>query len=290
MGLQGPVLVAADLSDDTDTTLRQAHAVAAEIDAPLIVAHVLPETFRVRMLFPQDAGVDPMLQADLERRAGEAIRARMVSALGSEAAAAAIEFESGTPHSGILAMAQRVGAGLIVVGPGATAHRVARSAGCPVLVARASPTGGGVVGATDFSDPALPAVRMAADEASRRGVALRLVHCLDVDETAYLATAGLAGFVTMPPSQESVFDDLEAAARGRLDEALAAAGASGDARVLRRPAAAGIIEAAESPAAALIVVGTRGRTGLPRLALGSVAEDVMSQAPCAVLVVPLHPE
>jgi nucleotide-binding universal stress UspA family protein len=39
----------------------------------------------------------------------------------------------------------------------------------------------------------------------------------------------------------------------------------------------------------VIVVGTRGRSGLSRLALGSVAEAVMSSAPCSVLVVPLHP-
>ena len=42
-------------------------------------------------------------------------------------------------------------------------------------------------------------------------------------------------------------------------------------------------------ATSLIVVGTRGRTGLARLALGSVAEAVINRAPCSVLVVPLHP-
>jgi nucleotide-binding universal stress UspA family protein len=35
----------------------------------------------------------------------------------------------------------------------------------------------------------------------------------------------------------------------------------------------------------LIVVGTRGRTGLARALLGSVAEKVVRHAPCAVLVV-----
>jgi nucleotide-binding universal stress UspA family protein len=37
----------------------------------------------------------------------------------------------------------------------------------------------------------------------------------------------------------------------------------------------------------LIVMGTHGRTGLERLLLGSVAEHVMKEAPCSVLVVKL---
>jgi nucleotide-binding universal stress UspA family protein len=38
-------------------------------------------------------------------------------------------------------------------------------------------------------------------------------------------------------------------------------------------------------AADLVVVGTHGRTGLRRMALGSVAEAVVRRAPCPVLVV-----
>ena len=37
----------------------------------------------------------------------------------------------------------------------------------------------------------------------------------------------------------------------------------------------------------LIVIGTQGRTGVDRLVLGSVAERVMREAPCTVLVVKL---
>jgi nucleotide-binding universal stress UspA family protein len=33
----------------------------------------------------------------------------------------------------------------------------------------------------------------------------------------------------------------------------------------------------------LIVMGTHGRTGLPRLFMGSVAERVLQRAPCSVL-------
>ena len=48
----------------------------------------------------------------------------------------------------------------------------------------------------------------------------------------------------------------------------------------------GLTSLASELEADLIVVGTHGRTGLTRWLLGSVAEGVVKQAPCAVLVVP----
>lgn len=38
----------------------------------------------------------------------------------------------------------------------------------------------------------------------------------------------------------------------------------------------------------LIVMGTHGRTGTDRLLMGSVAEQVLRDAPCSVMVVKLH--
>ena len=46
-----------------------------------------------------------------------------------------------------------------------------------------------------------------------------------------------------------------------------------------------IVEAAKSGRYDLIVVGTHGRTGLPRVLLGSVAENVVRHAHCPVLSV-----
>jgi nucleotide-binding universal stress UspA family protein len=46
-----------------------------------------------------------------------------------------------------------------------------------------------------------------------------------------------------------------------------------------------ILEVAREHGAGLIVMGTHGRTGLGRLLLGSVAEQVLRQSSCPVLTV-----
>jgi nucleotide-binding universal stress UspA family protein len=51
--------------------------------------------------------------------------------------------------------------------------------------------------------------------------------------------------------------------------------------------ATAIVRYAADAGTDLIVMGTHGRTGLERLLMGSVAEKVMREAPCSVLVVKL---
>jgi nucleotide-binding universal stress UspA family protein len=287
--LRGPILCATDLSDAADAALRQAHAIARQLDVPLHVAHVLDEAFNVHVLFPHLAGLDPARHGELTRVATAAVRTRLDDVLGAGANTIPLEIETGTPHAGILAVADRLGVGLIVAGPGRSALHVARAATAPVLIARPSPEGGVVLAATDLSDPSLPAVRMAAAEARRRGVRGQVIHCLDLDSPAYVAGAGLAGAPAWPLPQP-VVDQLESTALRDLAAALERAGADGvDPVVSRSSPVVGILAAAEAVPTALVVVGTRGRTGLARLALGSVAEAIIGRAPCSVLTVPLHP-
>lgn len=287
MGLQGPILAATDLSEASGIALRQARTIAGDLGAPLLVCHVLPEALRARVLFPHEAGTDTSVQAQMEERATAAVRHQIAAVLGGGSESIPVHLETGSAHAGILTVAERVAAGLIVLGPGPTAAHVARSAPGPVLIARASASGG-VLAATDFSDPSLPAVHAGADEARRRGVALRVIHCLDFDETAYMGTTGLPGMIGMTPLPPSVFEHLETGARAQLADAVRGV-APAEAILTRGRPAAAIVEAAGATATELIVVGTRGRSGLARIALGSVAESVVAHAPCSVLTVPLHP-
>lgn len=281
-----PVLVATDLSDAADEALRQAHAEAQARQAPLAVAHVLPESFLVRVLFPQEAGVDPHHVA-LERKANDVVRAYVREILGATAEFG-VEVASGSPYGGILAIAARVDADLVVLAPGHTALRVARAAGCPVLVARPSPPAGPVIGASDFSDAALPALHAAADHARSRRQPLHAVHCLDLDPI--VATAGAAGTLSLPVLSSAVFEECRVDSDARLAAAVASLAVPGDRAVRRGTPAPTIVGEALAVGASLVVVGTRGRTGLPRILMGSTADYVVSHAPCSVLVVPLYHE
>ncbi len=59
-----------------------------------------------------------------------------------------------------------------------------------------------------------------------------------------------------------------------------------DVRLVEGPVIAEIVREAAALPADLIVLGTHGRGGFERLALGSVTEKVLRKAPCPVLVVP----
>ena len=152
--MKGPVLVATDLSQGADEAVRQADAVARHVGGPLHVCHVLPEILHVRMLFPQLQQQDANDMQALERKVTDVVTARVQDLTGRSAPDYAVEVAAGSPHAGILRAAEKLGAGVLVVGPGRVAERVARSASCHVLVARRSPSGK-VLGATDFSDPPL---------------------------------------------------------------------------------------------------------------------------------------
>jgi nucleotide-binding universal stress UspA family protein len=75
----------------------------------------------------------------------------------------------------------------------------------------------------------------------------------------------------------------ETALRGTLQRF----GIEGDILATEGDAATAILEAARTLPAELIVLATRGRTGIARMVLGSVAERVVSIAPCSVLAVRL---
>ncbi len=284
--MSGSVLVAIDLSPSADEALRQADALAHDIGARLTVCHVLPDFSEVRLLFPQYAGFDPEVLAELQLKARAAVLLRVTAVIGRQLPGEDVLIEIGSPHQGIRNAITRTGAGIVALGPGPTAARVAHDASWSVLVARPAPAGGGVLGATDFSDPALPALEAAVRESTRRGARLQLVHAVHFDASAF----AMPGAMMTPPMLADTVAALEENARQRLRQSLTHFHATGDCLVTHGPAAVCIVDAAAALPAALVVVGTHGRSGLSRWVLGSVAERVMHVAPCSVLVVPLARE
>ena len=137
-----------------------------------------------------------------------------------------------------------------------------------------------ILAATDFSEHAERAVGAAAALAERYGAKLHLIHALEVPLPIFepYAVAVPADFVA----------DARKAAQAKLDATSAGLkkrGIQGSAYLGEVPAAPSIAHRAEAIGADLIVIGTRGNTGLKHILLGSVAERTVKEAPCSVLTV-----
>jgi nucleotide-binding universal stress UspA family protein len=287
--IKGPILAAMDLDTGSDDILLQAAALARSCKVKLSVCHVLPEIFAVRPLFPQLHLDDALKSSELETAIHDALLERIRAVTTRESSQTGIEIEQGTVHAGILRAAERIGAGAVVVGGkvdhrglhilGNAAEHVVRYAHCPVLVARPSPEGK-VLAATDFSDPALPAVEAGAAEARRRKADLTILHAIDL---LPVMSPYYGEFLGMPPMD--LGDRMRKLWQARLDECVRHFKAKGGGLLRDGPAAAAILSAASELPAQLVVVGSHGRTGLSRVALGSVAEAVVRAAPCSVLTV-----
>ncbi len=285
----GPILIATALDAGSDEALRQGIEIARATSRAFVPLHVLPEILRPRPVFPH-------LQ-ELDRATGDSMRAAALRLYESQvqralagAKAPPLRLESGTPHAGILAAAAEAGASLIVVGAdseasgtslGGVAERVVRHASCPVLVARPL-AGGPVLAATDFSDPSLPAIAAGAAEAKRRGVPLGIVHVLDL---FIPMTVSVEGYAVSASSE--VYDAHRQEAERRLAETAREFPAAAGAKLRVGLASDEILAARAELEADLLVLGTHGRSGLTRFALGSVAESVLRRASCSVLVVRL---
>jgi nucleotide-binding universal stress UspA family protein len=132
----------------------------------------------------------------------------------------------------------------------------------------------------DFSSHAEPVLEWAAHLAKQHGSKILLLHAyhLPVEfqqmEGAYL-----------PPE---FWANVKTEAKQTLDRSadeLREQGLDVEAIVREGYAATVIEEEAERQEADVIIIGTRGLSGLKHLLLGSIAERVVQKAPCPVLTV-----
>ncbi|MFI1935859.1 universal stress protein [Streptomyces purpureus] len=167
---------------------------------------------------------------------------------------------------------------------GSVSWQVATHAQCPVIVARPRDTSGQtenrVVVGVDLEDLSPDALDFAYEQAEASGARLELVH--GVFHLGMLPT-GPIGMV--PPD----FASLDRGARDLLEKEISARRArhplvQATLRIERTRPATLLAEAARD--ADLLVVGSRGRSGVKRLLLGSVSAEVLHTAECPVAVVP----
>jgi len=141
---------------------------------------------------------------------------------------------------------------------------------------------GTIVVATDFSTSAAHATDTAIDYAKKLGGKIVLVHAYDLPIAVPLMPEGYS----LPGD---FFEEIARAAREKVEEAaqeVAATNVECEGVSVAEPAAIAVVREALERGADLIVMGTRGLTGLKHVALGSVADKVVRTAPCPVLTVP----
>lgn len=275
------ILVGTDFTSAAHDALVTARAVAKVFKSRLILMHVIP-------VAPADPPVLQSVEAAVRQRLDE---------LAAETAADGVTVETtviahGSPFDQILQVADAEDVNVIMVGSeqkrpddpfrlGVTPERLIRKSDKPVWVVKpgSRPLPGKIVCAVDFSEPSRRALTNAVHLARQFGAELTIVHVLDTP------LAGFGG--TSSPAAEDLARRQQQG-QAELDQFLAGfdrTGVRSAARLLAGSPAFEILKTVREVGADLLVLGSVGRTGLPRILLGSVAEKVVRELPCSVVTV-----
>ncbi len=133
---------------------------------------------------------------------------------------------------------------------------------------------------TDFSTRSDQAFQLACSLARENNARMIVLHVID------MPTASFKGVSMAPPTPPPSPEEQEALQQ-QLRTIQPPPGSSFpiEHRLVIGETAPAILQVAKDAHCDLIVMGTHGRTGLSRLLMGSVAEEVLRKAPCPVLSV-----
>jgi len=273
------ILFPTDFSETARHALPYAAYLAARHDAALTILHVQPPG--------DEGGADPDAELDICQETasrqfdvdlGDLDGTRIEREVRSGASVDDVVVEEAQAQkTDLIVMGTARRHGLASLFPQSTAVRVVRRAPCPVVTllsdAEVDPAPlERILVPTDFSDPADQALRQARDLAARDGATIIPVHVIEELTVPLVYDVDVAALDT---------DDVRRRARASLQEASEAE----HVRVVSGHPGRRIVEVAAEEEADLIVIATHGRTGLPRVLLGSVAETVIRRADCPVLTV-----
>jgi universal stress protein E len=276
------ILVASDLSPRAEGALTRAMQLAVEHRATLTVLHVMEETAQ-----------DETETQQMTEKLTAALRQQIERSTPHPSEAVAIQVVTGKPFVEIIRRAREEAADLIVVGAhgehflkdfflGTTAEKIARKGDRPVLVVKQTPQGPykRVLVAVDFSESSRHALEFALQLAPK--AEFHVLHAYE----------GFEGRLIVGGASESEItryrQHLAKAARQEMRAFLHDSGCADKSvhHLLRHGRAPYVItKTAKRLHADLVAVGTTGRTGLPYILLGSVAEHVLREVNCDVVVV-----
>lgn len=296
------ILYATDGSESATAALRFVEtfprAYAPEVQAVSVLAHPTPAAGTTLDIAAAGWDVLAQVQAEERRLAEQALQAT-AERLEPRGIRVTGVLRDGDPAREILAVARDWDADLIVVGSqgltgldrlllGSVAWNVARHSRRPVLVAKA-PRGrlDQVLVATDGSENAGLAVEFAA----------RFPLPADAECTVVHVVRPYAPFPGLFPTDRAEFNAAVQEVNRRHHEAgetlaasaecrLAACGKQTRVTVREGDPAGEILSLAEEREADLIIAGARGASLIEGLLVGSVADRLLRDAPCSVLLVP----
>jgi nucleotide-binding universal stress UspA family protein len=277
------VVIGTALDEHSEGVAKAGAGLARALGAKAHLVHAFPPPLAFAGPLAPEPGFDAYLQAEQDE---------LRKALEEQARKAGIEetiLEVGAPHRVLHDLSERLGAGLLVVGAtaggavarllGSTADRVLRRATCPVLVVRngLSVPPARVIAPVDLSP-------LSAD-AFRRG--LGILRDLGSSEAEALFVLSV---LQRQVSPQFTPEQVDRFAAEELDRFVAAHGGSDGAGFQRKVRIGNvreeILEELRETQADLVILGTHGLGGFDRMAIGSVAADVVREAPCSVLVIP----
>jgi nucleotide-binding universal stress UspA family protein len=286
------ILLATDGSREAELAATTASDLAKSTGSELHVIHVGPF---MPMLFSTMEDEPARMAREARKTLDDAVG--RLEAAGGEVAQAHLKV--GGPSEEIVALAEELGAGLIVMGNrgrggvrralmGSVSDSVVRHAHCPVLVVRADPIvfPTQILVATDGSEEAQLASSSATVLAERTGSELHVVYVGHMPPVFYESPGAWA---LDPDLQRKMEERAEQEARARVDEQVQRVREAGGevagvhARVGRPDAE--IVRLAEELDAGLIVLGSRGLGPLRSALMGSVSHSVVHHARCPVVVV-----
>jgi nucleotide-binding universal stress UspA family protein len=294
------LLVPYDGSEPARAALRLAIEVARG-GAAISVVTIVDETPLMAQSTTTMVAFDPTPLMDALDAEGRALLQDAAEQCRAESIEPSLAMVHERPVAGIISAADAGPCDLIVIGTharrgvartflGSTTEGVLRSSRIPVLTVRSADRLAGAPFATalvalDDSEPADAAAAVVARLVRLSGSAVIACHAIDSNRMLENAAALSLSYGYRPAN---VADDLRREAVSIVNGALTRAGLPENttALVVDGEAAQAIITAADDHSATVIVVGTHGRRGLRRLALGSVAESIVRASDIPVLVVP----
>jgi len=288
------IVVGTDFTSCSAVAVGQALRLAALSCASVHIVHVIDTIVVIEIesvLSPVQQGIRDGLTADAEK-AWTAFAANIPGA-----AAHPVDVLINNRVVGILNHAREHGADLVVMGAfgdrraavgfGTVATACVRKSTADVLLVRETQAGPfkKVVAAVDFSETSARALARAARMAARDGAELHVLHVFAAPwhQLHYKAPTTL----DQPHLQKQYRDVLER----RLADFVLPISRAHDGLVVRpvcydhQGHRSGIVEYARSVSADLIVLGTRGRSNVRDILLGSTAEKALAESPCSVLAI-----